>query len=1189
MRKNITLFLSAMLLFMMGSITVQAQSVEELGTPMITDASQLSSNASDEAEGLNIEYVIDGDASTFWHTDWHGKCQDQYHYLQVKLNEEFTGDIVIAMTRRQVADNDHPTEMLVQGSNDGKTYTDIATVALPFAGKGTPTTADPFRVSDPVKYLRFNATNCTGSGASYRKFWHCAEFQLYGLSHSDAVKIALNNVLLKYDGYLYGDSINVGKDFGQYDAADIVPTFLEKLKYADDIINEVVERPSDDVVEALTVEIDALYAKIMATEVLYKIPANGYYRIYTNLHYYVNQGTGQYELNENEEQVEIMEKIPVVKAMYSTLEGFGRWGTYKEDDCRFIWKLTQGEGSTVDMVNAGTDMRFSDFNSPAKMSVDGPFKVAIDFAGRENDRVVVYIRPDSLERGTSNYLHQLGHSRGAGVDNGLCLWNPTFTYGEEYDSDKGTSEWYLEPVSDEEAQRLIEAFEPYKNHDKLVLKYKELKGLCQSALAMAEDKSAAYTPDIDGGGLITENSQFTSTCSESSEGSTENLLDNNSETFWHSQWSGGSVPNHSHSIDISFPEPLAPGAYQAWVQRRASGTSNDNPVLFSVYGSNDESALANTGETGWTLIASNLNDPWTSGVIETWMDAFVLTTSYQYLRFFNDGTRGPNQDCYDRGYWHMGGFQLYRANKVGTSQIENMGQVAIDFQNALNRAINIADADISVSEYEALQQAYETFKNALVDPTPLRDALNTYKDAASILAIGEDPGFWSDESTATALSSAIDEATEYSKKGQFDKATLQGYVDKIVEANKNFLDAANKVQTDKWYKFRFPMQEIYDKYGKNSSGATGSDLGDGTGRYVTVGTYRSADEAQGITAGIDQTANGDVREGAAMWLVDNVEYDDLAMFRFVAVADSAYAIQNKATGLFINIQAVNNNNVTLSLTPTLFDVTALGGGTNLMHGRTLKGVERTCLHLQNWNQRFVSWESNTFGSNSNWLIETAGDVEDGYEPTFTKDIVEGKFYPMCYPVAITPQDGVKYTVEGTFSKNDKNYLAMNEQESESIEAGKPVVFIVGEPEGYVAPAEGETPEYTEVSFTVDASNIVADPQTVNGFVGVFEYNWVDEGIVVFCDNTVVTAEGEENTDCTRDVYANTGYVMWGAATADPDAEYGLVMEINGNPNAIKNVEQTPVQGKQGIYTLSGCRVSKAVKGVYIIDGKKYVK
>jgi len=141
----------------------------------------------------------------------------------------------------------------------------------------------------------------------------------------------------------------------------------------------------------------------------------------------------------------------------------------------------------------------------------------------------------------------------------------------------------------------------------------------------------------------------------------------------------------------------------------------------------------------------------------------------------------------------------------------------------------------------------------------------------------------------------------------------------------------------------------------------------------------------------------------------------------------------------------------------------------------------------------------------------------------------------------------------------------------------------------VAPAEGETPEYTEVSFTVDASNIVADPQTVNGFVGVFEYNWVDEGIVVFCDNTVVTAEGEENTDCTRDVYANTGYVMWGAATADPDAEYGLVMEINGNPNAIKNVEQTPVQGKQGIYTLSGCRVSKAVKGVYIIDGKKYVK
>ncbi len=1179
MRKKFSLLMSSMLLFMMGSANTQAQSVEDLGAPLITDVSQLSSNASDEAEGQHIEYVLDGDANTYWHTDWHNKCQDQYHYLQVKLNEEFTGDIVITMIRRAIAENDHPTEMLVQGSLDGTSYTDIATVALPFSGKSTPTTSEPFRVASPVKYLRFNVTNCTGSEIGYRKYWHCAEFQLYVKSHSEAVRNYLNNILTKYDGYLYGESFNVGKEFGQYDAADIVPVFLEKLKYACDIYSEVVEWPSDDVVEALTVEIDELYAKILATEVLYKIPGNGYYRLYSNLHYYENNATGQ-----NEEPGGVVEKMPVVKAMYSTLEGECRWGTYKEGDCRFIWKLTQGEGSSVDIVNAGTDMRFADFNNPVRMSLDGSYKVAFDFAGKENNRTVVYIRPDYLARGGSNYFHQLGHGLGTGVDNSLCLWDPTFTHGEEYDTDKGSSEWYLEPVSDEEAQRLIEAFEPYKNHDKLVLKYKELKEQCQSALALAEDKSAAYTPDIDGGGLITENSQFSSNCTESCEGSIENLLDGNSDTYWHSSWTNGKVPNHSHSIDISFAIPLAPGAYQAWVQRRGSGTCDDNPVLFSVYGSNDESALANTDETGWTLIASNLSDPWTNGVVETWMDAFELKLSYKYIRFYNDGTRGPYESGYDRGFWHMGGFQLYHAQKVGSSQIENMGQVGIDFQNAVNRACNIADADISVSEYEALQQAYEAFKNALVDPTPLRETLDAYKDASSILAIGENPGFWPNESTATALNSAIDEATEYCRKGQFDKATVEGYLKKIVTANKNFLDAANKVQPNKWYKFRFPTQEIYDKYSKDSSPATGSSLGKALGRYVTVGAYRAADEAQGITEGIDQTPEGDVREGASMWLVDNPEYEDLSMFRFVAVADTAYAIQNKATGLFINIQASNNNNVTLSLTPTLFDVTALGGGTNLMHGRTLKGVERTCLHVQNSNQRLVSWESNNFGSNSNWLIETAGDVEDGYKPTFVKEIIEGKFYPMCYPVAIAPQNGEKFTVEGTFRKNDKNYLAMNELEGESIEAGKPVVFLVGEPEGYVAPAEGETPEYTEVNFTVDASNIVADPMTVNGFVGVFDNNRVDEGIVVFCDNTIVTAEGD-----TRNVRANMGYVMWGAATANPDTEYSLVMEINGTPNAIKSVEQASVQGKQGIYTLSGCRVNKAVKGVYIIDGKKYVK
>ena len=87
-------YLIALLLFFAVN-SLYAQSLTQEGIPLITDACQLSSNASDQTEGQHIEYLIDGDADTYWHSDWHGVAPDLYHYVQVELNEEFTGDAAI--------------------------------------------------------------------------------------------------------------------------------------------------------------------------------------------------------------------------------------------------------------------------------------------------------------------------------------------------------------------------------------------------------------------------------------------------------------------------------------------------------------------------------------------------------------------------------------------------------------------------------------------------------------------------------------------------------------------------------------------------------------------------------------------------------------------------------------------------------------------------------------------------------------------------------------------------------------------------------------------------------------------------------------------------------------------------------------------------------------------------------------
>ncbi len=164
-------------LAMLIGMSVRAD--EELGLPLISEAWQLSSNASDRDEGRHLEYLIDGNANTFWHTDWHNQVSDRYHYLQVELKEAFEGHMVIYMLRRNTP-NDHPTQMLVEASNDAKKWTSVTTVDFPFEGPVTPTYSDVFSLTSKYKYIRVAATDCTGfENYGYRVFWHAAEFQLY--------------------------------------------------------------------------------------------------------------------------------------------------------------------------------------------------------------------------------------------------------------------------------------------------------------------------------------------------------------------------------------------------------------------------------------------------------------------------------------------------------------------------------------------------------------------------------------------------------------------------------------------------------------------------------------------------------------------------------------------------------------------------------------------------------------------------------------------------------------------------------------------------------------------------------------------------------------------------------------------------------------------------------------------------
>ena len=128
-----------------------------------TAAGYLWSNAPDQAEGLHPEYMLDGDVNTFFHSDWHGVVSDP-HYLEVDLGAgQSISEFAISYTRRMNNNNNRPTEIIIEGSNDGETFTAIRT--LTEAEDGLPTVAgndsytSPFiTAAEGYRYIRFTVS-----------------------------------------------------------------------------------------------------------------------------------------------------------------------------------------------------------------------------------------------------------------------------------------------------------------------------------------------------------------------------------------------------------------------------------------------------------------------------------------------------------------------------------------------------------------------------------------------------------------------------------------------------------------------------------------------------------------------------------------------------------------------------------------------------------------------------------------------------------------------------------------------------------------------------------------------------------------------------------------------------------------------------------------------------------------------
>lgn len=160
--------------------------------------------------GTDGYHLLDGDLTTYLHTDYSGTASTEDHYLRVYCGEEGIEQFTFTYTTRNAGDG-QPTSMVVEGCNevDG-TYTELAT--LTSAANGLPTSHSTVYNSEVMgtdgvayKYIRFRVTGNSKDEKKGGHYWFClAEF---GMSR-----------VTKY-------SVSLGENRGMATESDLIDTY----------------------------------------------------------------------------------------------------------------------------------------------------------------------------------------------------------------------------------------------------------------------------------------------------------------------------------------------------------------------------------------------------------------------------------------------------------------------------------------------------------------------------------------------------------------------------------------------------------------------------------------------------------------------------------------------------------------------------------------------------------------------------------------------------------------------------------------------------------------------------------------------------------------------------------------------------------------------------------------------------
>ena len=931
--------------------------------------------------------------------------------------------------------------------------------------------------------------------------------------------------------------------------------------------------------------VDSYDAVVASRNTVFPV-ADGYYRIKTGMEYSQNVIIGQ-----DEDGNDITESQAVDKFLTSHMDGTKFYAYYETPadmttDCTSLWKITNKNGY-LDVQNMATDCRFADmfkYKTAVPMTLASEnlmqFIPVATMEGTTYFNIRVMPREgDAYQYEDMYYYHQYDHQSGAGKGGAVGLYYTSFGFNDNGEPVLGGSEWQLVPVDDETAQELMKAYEPIKDEKLRSERYKLMLADAKEKLEVARDREE----------LIKDISQVTFVKTDPSEGSEAAILDNDPATFWHSDWHNKDSYGRP-SLTVELEEPVEEFLWR--IVRRAS--ANDHVTKGNILAGNNVEDLS-------VVVPDLVIENGSNGA--SFETVINLGAPYKFVKFefteSNKNTRGvknPEDETEELVYAHFAEFHMLSSKVGATTQYTVLGDIAKNLDNVLTAQAEVDPAKVTPEEYNAMKVAYDAFIEKFVDPTELRNVMNSVADAGAGVVIGDQPGQWKDDSAAKTLSATLDAAKAYDKGGAYVQEQSDKYVADLQAQAEAIITSANGIKEGKWYRIQFASEAMYDEHEWNKNNAYVAPAEDQPeineplyDKFITVANLVTVDEETGAYD-IEVVENADVTLGQALYFDADADIldKDMSMFRFIAVGDSAYLLQNKATGLFVKA-AGTSGAVTLSVHPSLFTTKAVGYGLSVIAAKSITGDNQNYLHAQKAQNRVVTWETNIANSASALFVKEAGDVAADYTgEDFNIFALPGAINTFCYPMSISAE-------EGLYSVNVEDTKISLYPIKEAV-AGRPFLLVLGDLTDYNEEYVDNEDVYEVVPMKHGNTIGAVAPQTEGSLKGTFTTVTIDRGDVIAQGNTFVVNKISKTTPIVNDrvtVAPNRAYISTEPAFAASAELEVLIDETieDGVQTALQNVVKSGI-----IYTLDGRvagkgnlnNVKNLGRGIYILNGTKVV-